>query len=325
MIKPRKIGQRLLAAHKGFQAHDGTLSAASIAYYIALSFFPLLLVLVSGLATFLEWTQTGQDAQHALLHTISQQTSPDLGKQVGRMLNAVQDRASANGPIGFLVLLASSIAIFGQLDAAFDRVWQLPSDPHATWREWLGRLVFQRLKSLAMLLGLAGFVIAVMVTSMVWSALERRASQTQLPFAHWVGWELSLAINLALTWMALVVLYRFVPKAEVHWVSAARGGFIAAVLWEVGRQGLAAYVLHLNYQSAYGIIGSFIVVMLWAYYASLVILIGAGVRARVGGRRRDRCQIAAIFPWPVVKAGDRRLLMQRVDHRGGDGGGKHKR
>jgi len=60
MIEPRKIGRRLLAAHKGFQAHDGTLSAASIAYYIALSFFPLLLVLVAGLATFLEWTKRGK-------------------------------------------------------------------------------------------------------------------------------------------------------------------------------------------------------------------------------------------------------------------------
>jgi membrane protein len=274
MIEPRKIGQRLLEAHKGFQAHEGTLSAASIAYYIALSFFPLLLVLVAGLATFLEWTQTGRDAQHELLHTISEQTSPDLAKQVGRMLSAVQDRAPATGPIGFVVLLASAIAIFGQLDAAFDRVWRMPTNPHSTWLDWLRKLLFQRLKSLGMLLGLATFVIAVMLTSMVWSAVERRAAESQLSTAH-VRWELSLALNLALTWMALVALYRFVPKVIVRWSHAARGGFLAAVLWEVGRQGLAAYVLHSNYQSAYGVIGSFIVVMLWAYYASLVILIGA--------------------------------------------------
>lgn len=54
-----------------------------------------------------------------------------------------------------------------------------------------------------------------------------------------------------------------------------RGGVLAAVLWEVGRQTLTAYFLHLNYPSAYGIIGSFIAVMLWAYYAALVILFGA--------------------------------------------------
>jgi len=191
------------------------------------------------------------------------------------MLSAVQDRASASGPIGFLVLLASSIAIFGQLDAAFDRVWQLPTNPHATWRDWVRRIVLQRLKSLAMLLGLAAFVIAVMLTSMVWSGFERLASQTQFPVVHTVRWEVILALNLVLTWLALAALYRFVPKVEVRWGHAVRGGLMAALLWEVGRQGLAAYVLHSNYQSAYGIIGSFIVMMLWAYYASLVILIGA--------------------------------------------------
>ncbi len=288
MIEPRKIGQRLLAAHKGFQAHDGTLSAASIAYYIALSFFPLLLVLVAGLATFLEWTQTGQDAERGILHTIAQQTSPDLAKQVGQMLSAVQDRASASGPIGFLVLLASSIAIFGQLDAAFDRVWQLPTNPHATWLDWIRRILLQRLKSLAMLLGLAAFVIAVMLTSMVWSGFERLASQTQFPVVHSVRWEVILALNLVLTWMALAALYRFVPRVDIRWGNAVRGGLMAALLWEVGRQGLAAYMLHSNYQSAYGIIGSFIVVMLWAYYASLVILIGAEYVRELGEEEMAR-------------------------------------
>ena len=50
---------------------------------------------------------------------------------------------------------------------------------------------------------------------------------------------------------------------------------VAALLWEAGRQALTTYFLHLNYPSAYGIIGSFIAVMLWAYYAAVVILFGA--------------------------------------------------
>src|SRR3954452_16993668 len=103
MIEPRKIGQRLLEAHKGFQAHEGTLSAASIAYYVALSFFPLLLVLVAGLSWILQWTQIGQNAWQALHDTISNQLSPDLAHQVGLTLRTVSDRAPSSGPIGFLV------------------------------------------------------------------------------------------------------------------------------------------------------------------------------------------------------------------------------
>ena len=281
---PQKIGSRLWQAHLAFQAHEGTLSAASIAYYIALSFFPLLLVLVAGLAAVLEWTQTGQNAQHELLRTIAQQGSPDLAKQVGRVLSAVQDRAPASGPIGFLVLIASAIAIFGQLDAAFDRVWKMPTDPHANWFEWVRNLVFQRLKALGMLLGVAAFILAMMVSSMVWSGVERAVEQ-QFPAARSMRWEVVLAINLVLTWAAFAVLYRVVPKAEVRWGDAAGGALLVAVLWEVGRQALAAYVLHLNYPTAYGIIGSFIAVMLWAYYAALVILFGTEYVRLLGTER----------------------------------------
>ena len=285
MIVPRKMGSRLLRAHAGFQSHEGTLSAASIAYYIALSFFPLLLVLVAGLAAVLTWTQTGQDAQHELLHTIAQQASPDLAQQVGRMLDAVKERAPAGGPIGFVVLVASAIAIFAQLDAAFDRIWMLPANPHATWRDWVVRLVYQRLKALGMLVGLGGFIIAVMVSSMIWSGLEH-SLESQVKIAWWMRWSTSLATNVVLTWGALTVLYRVVPKSVISWQHAARGALLSAVLWEAGRQALAAYILHLNYPTAYGIIGSFIAVMLWAYYASMVILFGAEY-VRVLGEERS--------------------------------------
>ena len=118
----QKFGRRLWKAHLNFQDHEGTLSASGIAFYVALSFFPLLLVLVAGLSWILQWTQVGQNAWQTLHQTIANQSSPDLAQQVGRTLRTVSDRAPANGPIGFLVLLASAIAIFAQLDAAFDRI-----------------------------------------------------------------------------------------------------------------------------------------------------------------------------------------------------------
>src|SRR5436190_17836338 len=168
----RIFGRRLWAAHLGFQDHEGTLSAAGIAYYVALSFFPLLLLLVAGLSSFLQWTEIGQNAREELRKVIAQQASPDLAQQVDRSLRVVSERASATGPIGFLVLIVSAIAIFAQLDAAFDRIFRLPPDPHASWRQWFERLVYLRLKALAMLVGVGGFIVLVMGASMVVSGAE---------------------------------------------------------------------------------------------------------------------------------------------------------
>jgi membrane protein len=270
----RKIGRRLWAAYQGFQEHEGTLSAAGVAYYVALSFFPLLLVLVAGLGWVLALTPVGQQAQQALLETIEQQASANLAQQVESALKTVSAQAGAGGPIGFVALVVSAIMIFAQLDSALDRIFKLPTDPHESWLHWFGQLVFQRLKALGMLIGVGGFIILVTIASMVLTGMQQ-AMEPNVTIGPWVQWLTSLWVNLVLNLLAFTVIYRTLPKPYVRWGEALQGGVVAALLWEVGRQALAAYLLRLNYPSAYGVIGSFLAVMLWAYYGALVILFGA--------------------------------------------------
>jgi membrane protein len=265
----KNFAHRLWKAYMGFQEHEGALSASGIAYYVALSFFPLLLVLLAGLGWVLKWTTFGQDAQARLLAAIEMQMSPDLAQQVGRMIRIVGEQAGTSGPIGFVVLIVSAIAVFAQLDAAFDRIWRLPVDPHETWVHYIRKLFFARLKALGMLLGVGAFVLAVMISSIVIAAVPRIQNEPGLQ------WYLNLAINISLNWIAFMAIYKIVPRVWVRWREAARGGMLTALLWEGGRQALAAYLLRLNYPSAYGVIGSFLAIMLWAYYASLVIIFGA--------------------------------------------------
>ena len=270
----RKIALRLYSTYMGFEEHEGSLAAAGIAYYLALSFFPLFLVLLALLGTVLQWTAIGQEAQQSLLRAIEQQASPDLAQQVGRMLQVVSDKAPTGGRIGFIVLLISAIATFAQLDAAFDRIWRQPMNPHETWLQWIVRLLVKRVKALAMLLGVGGFIIVTLVTSMIWSGIQQ-ALNPVFSLAPWMEWASSLWINLLLNFVAFTTIYKVLPKPRIRWRDAVLGGIFASLLWEAGRQALAAYLLRLNYPDAYGVVGSFLAVMLWAYYASLVILFGA--------------------------------------------------
>ena len=273
MTYVRKLAHRLYETYLGFEEHEGSLAAAAIAYYMALSFFPLFLVLLAGLGWVLEWTAAGQDAQQRLLQAIEQQASPDLARQVDRMLKIVSERAPTGGQIGFIVLVVSAIAMFAQLDAAFDRIWKTPSDPHESWLRWFVRLLVKRIKALGMLIAVGGFVIITMVASMILSGVQQ-AMEPALQ-APWFQWASSLWINLVLNLLAFTMMYKVVPKPRIRWREALQGGLFASILWEAGRQALAAYLLRLNYPSAYGVVGSFLAVMLWAYYASLVILLGA--------------------------------------------------
>jgi membrane protein len=284
---PRRLFPRLWQALLGFASHDSTLVAAGIAYYVALSFFPLMMVLVAGISYALRGTEFGQDAQRRILETIAHQASPDLAQQVQRALEATGNNAQRGGTIGLVALVITAVAIFLQIDYAFDRIWHLGVVRKETWTQWFLRHVVARFKALAMLLGMGAFLLAALIASVVWSGVQRSLAEHDVEPT--ISWLAGIGLNVALNYFALTFVYKYVPKPQIRWREAFAAGLIAAPLWEIGRQVLAIYLLRLNYPTAYGIIGSFLAIMLWAYYAMLVVLFGAEyVRVRqterVGGK-----------------------------------------
>ena len=69
---------------------DGPLMSAATAYYVGLSFFPLLFVLIAGVEWFLRNTHLGQDAQQKVLAAIAQNMSPELADYVRQSLGMVR-------------------------------------------------------------------------------------------------------------------------------------------------------------------------------------------------------------------------------------------
>ncbi len=282
MNTPR-LFPRLWRAYLGFLSHDGSLVAAGIAYYVALSFFPLMLVLVAGVSHVLRGTEYGQDAKRRILDAIAQQASPDLSAQVGRALEVTSANAYTGGTIGFVVLVITAVAIFVQLDYAFDRVWHLGVQRQETWLQWFGRHVISRFKALVMLVGVGAFLVTALIASVVWSGVQKSLAEHHVE--PLLSWSTGIALNMGLNFFALAILYKYVPRVRILWREAFAASLIAAPLWEIGRQVLSIYFLRLNYPTAYGIIGSFLAIMLWAYYAMYIVLFGAEY---VRVRQRER-------------------------------------
>jgi membrane protein len=272
----KRIVGPLWAAYVRFSDQEGSTLAAAVAYYLAFSLFPITLGLVAVLGWAFRFTAKGHNAQQYILAAVSDQASPALSEQLSRALNSVESHAARSGAVGIIVLLATAIAIFVQIDYAFDRLWEKPVEAKVTWTQRVIDHVFKRLKALGMLIAVGAFVIAVMITSLVWKGVQENASSI-LQFAPWVNRVLQPLIHVTLNLLAFTAMYRFLPKTAVSWRAAFTGALVAAALWEIGRQVLAAYVVADKLPTAYGLIGSFMAVMLWTYYAMLVVLYGAAL------------------------------------------------
>ncbi len=270
----RRFIRRVLAAYQCFSEHEGTQLAAAIAYYLALSLFPLMLVLIAVLGWAFQFTASGQNAQQHILAAVADQASPELSEQLGQAMASVEKSATTGGLIGALVLVATALAMFTQIDYAFDKIWSDATKTGGGWRQRIVNLLFVRLKAALMLMGVGAIVIAVMIASLVWQGVQANVAPVA-DLGPWFGHLAQPLIHVGINLLVFAIVYRFLPKRQVRWRAALAGGFVASALWELGRQTLAAYVVGDKLPSAYGLIGSFIAIMLWTYYAMLVVLFGA--------------------------------------------------
>jgi membrane protein len=283
MPRLRHLFHLLYQTYLHWSADRGSTLAASVAYYTALAFFPLSLILLSTFGVFLEVTQTGQEAEEQILDAIGDQLSENLQAQVATALKQLQERASFGGPVGFITLLVVVIALFSQIDLAFNRIWKIPEgNPQGLWGT-LRDIIVVRLKAFLMLVGLLCVLFVIFTSGVVLTATSH-----WLPLPQWVMWSAQLLVSWLLNAGVFAVLYYTIPNTKVPWLAALNGGVFAALIWEIGRQILATIVIGDRYDSAYGVIGAFIAIMLWAYYAATVLFFGAEFVQTISAEDRKR-------------------------------------
>jgi membrane protein len=73
-------------------------------------------------------------------------------------------------------------------------------------------------------------------------------------------------------------MYKVLPAANNSWRSAFVGGAVASVLFEVAKRGVAVFLLRPNH-GIYGGFADLIVVFLWVYYSTTILIIGSEAAA----------------------------------------------
>ncbi|MCA9220237.1 MAG: YihY/virulence factor BrkB family protein [Planctomycetales bacterium] len=268
-----RIGKQIWEAAQRWLGDDGGLMAASVAYYAALSMFPLLLVLISGLGFFLRYSHIGQDAEAQVVSAISDYASAEVGNDVREMLSGVQEQAAVGGPTGIVVLLFAAIDLFANFERAFNRIWNVDDPESHSWLGTVRNIIWFRLRAFLLLIAVGVLILVVFVAGMAFATVRAYGEQL-LPSADWL-WQIGqLMVSIGLNTCVFTLLYRFLPRLEIRWREAAQGAALTAVAWEVGRAILAAFLIGNKY-TAYGVVGSFIAIMLWIYYAASIIFLGA--------------------------------------------------
>jgi membrane protein len=243
--------------------------AASLAYYTALSLAPLVLLIVGVIGLVLDRQHVGAQ--------ISAQLEGLIGPAGRELVTSILAATNPQGGtiatlIGLATLLIGATAVFGELQATLNLIWEVRPAP--TKGVWAGiwALLRDRIFSLTLVLALAFLLLVSLVIS---AALAGAAAWFQGPEQALVSRLLELAVSLLVLTFVFALLYMYVPDAEIGWRDVWLGGFITAVLFTIGKTAIGFYLGQASVGSAYGAAGSLVVLLVWVYYSALIMFFGA--------------------------------------------------
>lgn len=263
---------RSILSHTLHQFHENDLftSAAAMSYFGLMALFPaLLLLLAIG----------NQIAAATELLTRAVEVYPGSGKFLRETIRAMSSVGTGVIVTCVIVTLWAGSWVFAVIERALNRIWGSTSRTF-----WHGR---------ALTVGMIGIVgvllaISVFITSIVVALREMadRISPRQAanyPLLLSVGsvfWQGIFAIaSFLITVTLFVIVYRFMPKAEVSLRDTLPGAIIGGLLWEVAKYVFAWALNYFHYDQIYGSVGAVVAVLTWSYVSSLILLFGAQLTA----------------------------------------------
>ncbi len=252
-----------------FGQDDAFTLGAALAYYTVFSFAPLLVVAIAVASYFV-----GEEAVTGRLYG---ELEGLLGPDAAETLQEIVSNAYSTGDniwatiLGIVTLIFTATTVFATLKMSLNRIWEIEARPN---NNILGFL-FTRLLGLSFVLGL-GFLLMVtmIVNAVVIGFMDKIA--TMLPALGPVvlgltSWFLSTAIQAVI----FALLLRYLPNARARWRDIWAGAIFTALLFGLGRYLIGLYIGNSNFSSTYGAAGALVTLLVWTYYNSQILFLGA--------------------------------------------------
>jgi membrane protein len=255
----------------GFVEHGSLQFAGSMAYFSILSVFQLL---VLGIVVMSYFVGEGQARQFVIDQVRA--GSPLDADAIGGVIDAVIASRAGISLFGLIFLLWGALGIFAAITQGVGRAFEAPA-PRPFWQD---KLIGLLLMLVTGLLGIASVAIGIL-TGLLQSATEDVLST--VPGGGLALGVIGFVTPIVLIFVAFLVLYRVVPNRHVSWREALPGAVAATAFWTVLRFGFTYYATNIaNYDTAFGPISATISLLVFLYFASVVVLLGAEVaRANV--------------------------------------------
>lgn len=259
-----------------FQEHEVPALGAQLTYYLLLAFFPFLIFLL----TLLSYTPiTSEQALDDLSRLLPAEAFEVVKEVVRQTLGSSRQTLLSLGAL--LTVWASSNginAVIHGINKAYDE-----RETRPFWKVRGMAIIFTI--GLALVIILA-FVLLVL-GKQLGQALFAYAGNSMLFMKSWQLYRFTIPLLVMLAVFAF--FYRYAPNKKIRFRDTIPGAVFSSLGWVVTSWAFSFYVDHFgNFTRTYGSIGGIIILLLWLYLSSMVILIGGEINAALSFSRKSR-------------------------------------
>ena len=275
---------------------DGLRMSAAMSFYGMFSLAPLLLVLVALLG----YVVDKQVVEANLLGQIQDIVGPQGAELIRAALASARQPGDGlfASAIAFILLVTGATGVFAELQSALERLWTQGTGTQAMDAWWHKATL--RLRGIAYVLAFGFLMLVSLVIASAVNLLQSWAGARYQMDAIWL--VLNQLLSFAITTALFVALMRMSagPQPRLRYLVA--GAAIGAVLFGVGKYALALYLSTAAVVSAYGAAGSLVVLLMWIYFTSAVLLLGASFARVMAEGHGDFNPAATPVPAAAVTA-----------------------
>jgi membrane protein len=243
--------------------------SASLAYTTVFSMAPLLMVLLYVVGMF--W------GVNAIEGDIFEQAKEFVGEAAAHQLEemikniAISNKSGLPAVVGIITLLIGATSVFAEIQDSINSIWGIRHKKRSGF--------FLYFKSRLLSFGVIGSLGFILLVSLGISAIVE--SFNEKLFAHfsdtavymiYIGQSL---VTLTIITLLFAVIFKILPDADITWKQVRVSSFTTALLFMVGKFLISFYIAHSRLGTIYGAAGSLVIIMVWVYYSSVILYLGA--------------------------------------------------
>ncbi|MGG9970890.1 YihY/virulence factor BrkB family protein [Ferruginibacter sp. SUN002] len=255
--------------------------SASLSYYTIFSLAPMMIIIF----TFSGFLFSQQAMQGQIFDEIKNLVGSEAALQIQTTIKNIhlsKDTWVAT-TIGIITLIVGATGIFGEMQDSLNKIWGLQLKPTSG----LKKIFTNRLLSFSLVLSL-GFVLTV---SLILNAIIFGLGSHLNNFFSGKFYDLipffENIFSFLVTTVLFAAIFKILPDAKIKWKDVFIGALVTSLLFMLGKFLIGYYLSASKLTTIYGAAGSVIIILLWTYYSSAILFMGAEF-TKVYALRYDR-------------------------------------